>query len=193
MEDDKAPGPDGFSTRYLKTCWDVVGKEILEVFEAFHKQDQWCRSLSVTFITLILKKKEASEAKGYRPISLVGCLYKLLAKTLAIKLKQVMGSIILKTQNSFLPGRQILDCSLLANESIDAMFKVGWPGVVCKVDIEKAYDHVNWGYLDMSSRENGVQGQVEELDQDLYFSFLFGVGKWLRKRILQRKKRFETR
>lgn len=39
------------------------------------------------------------------------------------------------------------DCSLMANEYVDVMAKVGWPGVVCKVDMEKAYDHVNWGYV----------------------------------------------
>lgn len=109
MEDDKAPSPDGFSRRFLISCWEVVGTKILEVFEAFHKHDQWCTSLSVTFITLIPKKKDASEAKDYKPTSLVGCLYKLLAKTLAIRLKQVMGTIILEMQNAFLPGRQILD------------------------------------------------------------------------------------
>lgn len=42
----------------------------------------------------------------------------------------------------------MIDCLLLENEYIDVMTKVRWPRVVCKVDMEKAYDHVNWGYVD---------------------------------------------
>lgn len=41
----------------------------------------------------------------------------------------------------------MIDCSLLENEYIDAMVKAKWPSVVYKVDMEKAYDHVNWGYV----------------------------------------------
>lgn len=96
MEDDKAPGPDGFPAKFFKTYWDV-GKEVMEVFEAFYSKNQWCRSLSANFITLIVKRKDVSEVKDYRPISLVGCLYKLLAKTLVIKLKNVFSSIVLNT------------------------------------------------------------------------------------------------
>lgn len=86
VEDEKAPGPDRFPTLLFKWCWDVMGKDMLVVFQAFHAHDQWCRSLSATFITLIPKKKGAENMKDFRPISLVGCLYKLLAKTLAIRL-----------------------------------------------------------------------------------------------------------
>lgn len=125
MEDDKAPGPDGFPTKFLKSCWEVVGKDVMEVFAAFHFKDQWCRSLSATFITLIPKRKEASEIKDYHPISLLGCIYKVLAKTLALRLKEVFSVVIMETQNVFLPGRQITECSLVANELIDARFRKG--------------------------------------------------------------------
>lgn len=57
MEEDKAPDPDGFPSKFLKTCWDVVGGEVMEVSDAFQSNDQWCKSLSATFVTLIPKKK----------------------------------------------------------------------------------------------------------------------------------------
>lgn len=41
-----------------------------------------------------------------------------------------------------------MDCSLLTNECIDARLKVGKSGVICKIDLEKTYDHVNWSFLD---------------------------------------------
>lgn len=66
MEDDKAPNPDGFPPLFFKVCWDVVGKDVLVVFQAFHDKDQWCKSLSATFITLIPKTKMAAFIKDFR-------------------------------------------------------------------------------------------------------------------------------
>lgn len=82
MEDNKALGPDGFPSLFLKVCWDVVEQEVMSVLKEFHNKDQWSRSLSATFITFNPKKKGAIQIKDYQPISLVGCMYKLLARLL---------------------------------------------------------------------------------------------------------------
>lgn len=95
MEEDKAPGLDGFFIMFLKVCWDVVGKEAMTIFDSFHSNDQWCKSLSATFITLIPKKKGVTQVKDYQPISLLGCLYKLLAKMQVVRLKTILPTIIL--------------------------------------------------------------------------------------------------
>ena len=73
----------------------------------------------------------------------MGSLYKLIAKVLANRLKKVMHNLINEAQNAFVKGRQIMDASLLANEVIDTMLKKKERGVLCKLDIEKAYDHIN--------------------------------------------------
>ena len=47
----------------------------------------------------------------------------------------------------FVEGRQILDAVPIANEAIDLILKNNECGILCKLDIEKTYDHVNWSFL----------------------------------------------
>ena len=105
------------------------------------------RSLNSTFLLLIPKKERAEDLRDFRPISLIGSVYKLLAKVLANRLKLVMGEVISDSQQAFVHGRQILDTVLIANEALDSRLKDNIPGLLLKMDIEKAFDHVNWDFL----------------------------------------------
>ena len=116
-------------------------------FREFHNHGRFVRSLNATFIVLIPKKGGREDLRDYRPISLEGGLYKWLAKVLANRLKMVVGKVVSKAQNAFMEGRQILDVVLVANEVIDAILKSNEEAVMCKLDIEKAYDHVEWSFL----------------------------------------------
>ena len=66
---------------------------------------------------------------------------------MANRIKKVMGKLISEPQNVFVEGRQILDAVLIANEVVDSRLKSNQGGVMCKLDIEKAYDHVGWKFL----------------------------------------------
>nr|CAN74099.1 hypothetical protein VITISV_028591 [Vitis vinifera] len=87
------------------------------------------------------EERGGSDVQDYRPISLVRSLYKIIAKVLANRLKGVMGKLVSNSQNAFVEGRQILDAILVANEAIDSRKRSVGTGLVCKLDIEKAYDH----------------------------------------------------
>ena len=66
---------------------------------------------------------------------------------LANRLKKVMNKLVNSAQNAFVEGRQILDASLIANEVIDSMLKKKENGVLCKMDIKKGHDKINWNFL----------------------------------------------
>ena len=78
---------------------------------------------------------------------MLGSLYKWLAKVLANRFKNVVGKVVSKAQGAFVEGRQILDAVLIANEVIDSVLKNNENGSLCKLDIEKAYDNVDWSFL----------------------------------------------
>ena len=74
-------------------------------------------------------------------MTLVGSLYKILAKVVVNRLRQVVG--ILVSQNAFVEERQVLKFVLIENRCMNRRVHSKIPGVICELDIEKVYDHVN--------------------------------------------------
>jgi hypothetical protein len=90
----------------------------------------------------------------------VGGAYKIIAKVLANRLKKVLEKVISKSQSAFVKGRQILDPILIANEFLDTRLRYGEPGVMCKMDLKKAYNHVNLEFLFYVLRMCGFGGKL---------------------------------
>ena len=145
---DKAPGPDGFTFVFFQNCWDIVKKDLLKVFAEFFLNGKIGICMNSTFISLIPKKDRSIKVKDFRPISLVSSVYKIITKVLATRLSEVLSNTISENQSAFIPGRQILDAALIANEVVDDIRSQGNLGLVFKLDFEKAYDRVCWGFLD---------------------------------------------
>ena len=76
----------------------------------------------------------------------------------------MVGNVVSKAQGAFVEGRQILNAVLIANEAIDSVLKNNENGIMCKLDIEKAYDNVDWSFSSHSYAENGFWGEMDMVD-----------------------------
>jgi hypothetical protein len=117
----KSPGPDGFSACFYQRSWPIVRAEVCSAVLDFLNNDRFDNALNETYIVLIPKKKNPTCITEYRPISLCNVIYKLIAKVLANKLKQVLVHIISTNQSAFVPGRLITDNVLVAFEALHTM------------------------------------------------------------------------
>jgi hypothetical protein len=118
--------------------------------------------LNMTHIALIPKVKKPICVTEFKPISLCNVLYKLISKALANRLKKIFPDIISPTQSTFIPGRLITDNILAAYETLHTM-SLGMGGkkgfMVIKSDMSKAYDMVEWRFLEEAMRRMGFTSQ----------------------------------
>lgn len=117
----KSLGLDGFGVCFYQKHWDTIGDEVRKVVLDFLNNGIFYPSINATFIALIPKLSNASYVIECRPISLCNLLYKLIAKVLANRLKQVLPSLISLNQSAFVPGRLITDNVLVAYEALHTM------------------------------------------------------------------------
>ncbi|GJT01740.1 putative RNA-directed DNA polymerase, eukaryota, reverse transcriptase zinc-binding domain protein [Tanacetum coccineum] len=101
-----------------------------------------------SFFTLIPKVSNPIFIKDFRPISLIGVHYKIIAKILANRLAKVVDKIVSHEQSAFIAGCQIHDDPLILSDIVERFKKKKKKLLIFKVDFEKAFDSVSWKYLD---------------------------------------------
>uniref|UniRef100_A0A803PJQ9 Reverse transcriptase domain-containing protein n=1 Tax=Cannabis sativa TaxID=3483 RepID=A0A803PJQ9_CANSA len=147
---DKASGPDGINPIFYHKNQSTSRKDLCsEVLNVLNNGASMA-FINENFITLIPKKNNAVRVRDFRPISLCSTIYKVMAKSIANRLKEVLPDFITHNQGAFLANRIIFDNILIANEIIIAINnrkngKVGWAAL--KLDMEKAFDKVEWGFI----------------------------------------------
>ena len=136
-----APGPDGIPVFFYSDCWDTVGPELMATLEDFRVGRCNLDRLNRAYIVLIPKVPGAEHVQDFRLISLSNSLYLIIAKVLANRLRKVLQPLIISPfQSAFLPGRQMADSIVLAEEIVAAWRRNGTTGFMWKVDFSKAYD-----------------------------------------------------
>ncbi|KAL5575991.1 hypothetical protein UlMin_017690 [Ulmus minor] len=149
MAPTKSPGADGMSTIFYQSFWSVVGEEVTEACLGFTNRGLPLGNINETIITLLPKIKNPTRITEFRPISLCNVLYKIISKMLANRLRKVMDYIISEEQSAFIPGRLISDNAIIGFECLHAIKrrKTKKNYLALKLDMEKAYDRVEWDFI----------------------------------------------
>ena len=162
MHLEKSPGPDGLNPGFYQRFWPLIGDQIFSVASQWILTGAFPLGLNNTLIVLIPKCENPSSMKELRPNSLCNVLYKLVAKVLANHMKDVLCRLISPSQAAFVLGRSITDNILLESEILHCLKRRtrGCIGdVALKLDIIKAYDKVDWGFLQFMLRKIGFAEQ----------------------------------
>ncbi|XP_022040984.1 uncharacterized protein LOC110943550 [Helianthus annuus] len=145
---DKAPGPDGFTAGFFKAAWPIIGSEVSNAVMDFFATGKMLRELNHTIIVLLPKTSSPYVVTDYRPIACCNVLYKCISKIVAERIKVGLNDIVSVNQSAFVPGRKISDNVLLTQELMHNYHRnIGPPKCAFKVDIQKAYDTVDWKFL----------------------------------------------
>jgi hypothetical protein len=144
LPNEKAPGPDGFTNDFYKSCWQIIKAEVLNAFHAFHMQHYGTmENLNRAQVVLIPKVEVATEPKDFRPISLIHSFAKLLTKVLAIRLSVYIDKLISTSQSAFIQKRCIQDNFLYVRGLARHYHRTKTPVCLIKLDITKAFGLVS--------------------------------------------------
>lgn len=174
----KVPGPNGFHALFYQKYWSIIkGKTVRCCLDILNEKGS-VRKLNHTNIVLIPKKKSHNLPSDYRPISLCNVSYDLISKVLTNKLKPILQQIISKAQSAFVPDSLISDNILVSYECVEHIIgkKMGIAGkMTMKLDMSKAYDRMEWCFLESVMVKMGFSPSWIALIMDCIFSVSFSV------------------
>nr|GEY38171.1 hypothetical protein [Tanacetum cinerariifolium] len=148
IDGNKAPGPDGYSAQFFKHAWNVVGSEVCMAVKDFFKNGKILKEINATIISLVPKIDTPLKVFDFHPIACCNVIYKIISKIISNRLKGVLGFLVDVNQCAFIPSRQISDNILISQELIRGChIDRGFAKCAFKIDIQKAYDSVEWEFL----------------------------------------------
>ncbi|KAG7597660.1 Reverse transcriptase domain [Arabidopsis suecica] len=159
---DRAPGFDGYTAAFYQQFWDDVGGDVCRMVRHFFETDTMDTTINRTQLCLISKITDSKQLVDYRPISLCTVNYKIISKVMVMRLKKCLSLIISDSQAAFVPGRNISDNVLVAHEllhSLKSKRECQHGYMAIKTDISKAYDRVEWNFLERVMTQLGFDSR----------------------------------
>ncbi|GKB47584.1 hypothetical protein Tco_0898337 [Tanacetum coccineum] len=148
MGDDKSLGPNGYTTAFFKEAWDIVSTDVTKAVKEFFINGMFLKEVNHTIIAFIPKVSSPTRINDYRPISCYNVIYKYVSKIISNQIKDSLRSLVSPNQSAFIPERRITDNILLTQEIMhNYHLDRGPPRCAFKVDIQKAYDIVDWHFI----------------------------------------------
>jgi Reverse transcriptase (RNA-dependent DNA polymerase) len=114
---------------------------------AFYNHNINISKLNLATIVLVSKNFECNTVDNFRPISLINYSLKIISKILANRLSKIMDNLIDPSQTAYIQGTSILDNIVCAQKFLFQVRKTKAKGILLKLDFAKAFDKINWDYL----------------------------------------------
>ena len=143
FQKDKSPGPYGWTIEFFIDLYDVLGADLLRVVEDTRLSGRLLAYFNSTFIALIPKVDNPKSLHEFKLISLCNCIYKVISKVIARRLKDLLSKHIYSEQFGFLKGIQIHEAIGVAQEELHSMKTHKIKGAILKINLSKAYDKVS--------------------------------------------------
>ena len=148
FQNDKTPGSDGFTIEFYRRFWNPLGKLMVDSFNYAFQTGKLSISQRLGIISLIPKKDKNLEfLKNWRPITLLNTDYKIATKAIAMRLEKVLPKIIHPCQAGYIKGRYIGECIRAISDIMSFTKQRNMPGAAVFLDFEKAFDSIEWNYL----------------------------------------------
>ncbi|XP_028790032.1 uncharacterized protein LOC114746021 [Neltuma alba] len=180
----KAPGPDGFCGMFYHSAWGTIEKEVTEMVFGFFNNNAKLTALNKTNVVLIPKVENAECVGQYRPIGLCNFAYKIVSKVLANRMKPILARIISQNQRAFIEGRLIQGNIIIAHEAYHYLKnkkKCRKYEMVVKIDMNKAYDRLEWRFIEEVMRKMGFSEKwiawIMECVQSVMLNLVIGGKK----------------
>jgi hypothetical protein len=155
MEHNKAPGPDGSSAELYQSCWEIIKEDLMALFTYFHHGYLPLYSLNFGMIILQPKCREATKIQQYRHICLLNVSLKIFTKVDTKRGTKIAQKTINPSQMAFILGRNIMEGVIVLHETIHEMHRKKQNGIIFKIDFEKAYDKINWSFIQQTLQMKG--------------------------------------
>ena len=156
MAKGKAPGHDGIPIEFFQLSWSTTGPDFLHMLRKGFEEGFLHEGVTKGLISLIPKEGDLKDLNYWRPITLLTAGYKVLDKTLQLRLQPILRDVISPEQTTFLPLRFILDNIVLTQEALHWAKSSRQPTVFLKLDFSKAYDKVSWHFLFTTMHKMGI-------------------------------------
>ena len=155
MKKGKSPGNDGISVEFYVKFWGLLGNLLVETINESYTEGELSNSQRQAVITLLDKGGDRTQLKNWRPISLLNTDYKIASKAIAERLKQTLPHLINENQVGYVKGRSIHDNIRILIDIMHYTKVNDIPGILLAIDFRKAFDCVNWRFLEATLRKFG--------------------------------------
>ena len=169
MKNDKSPGSDGFTVNFFKYFWKDIGHFIIRSLNEGFDTGKMSITQREGIITCIPKGDKPREfLKNWRPISLLNVVYKIGSSCIANRIKKVLPELIHEDQTGFVPGRYIGDNLRLLYDIMHYLQNENLPGLLVSIDFEKAFDSVDWGFMEKVLKRFGFGKDIIKWSSAFY-------------------------